>query len=970
MSSILIPITHQSPMATEGGERLYVSMVKPDEISRYGEKLVELIRDGVEAAKKLLEAPPPYEVCKNPHGVDYAACILEKLADATSISIRRYFVVPLIPPLLGKELRDVVPTPHDVFYAWVLGKELEYIRDVLARSVVDLRKAKVNIEYDDLKNAVKNTMIYLKHAIFPPSSEKEAIGRIELLMKLPADTRPGCSMSKLIPHLLATTGIAVAIYVNELSKNELDKQVKESVHRLELALLRLASLLHDVGKPRSWIYVFKDRVFRSHAEESAGLLKEIGVEDFLKRLGLEEVYKALYMLIQKHHNVDELPQKFEVKELGIALNLKALGRILHDADASSSNIDRLGDLFADLTKDVLEKYAKKYGVTVRELFAGVGTNIWNAWFEILGREGDVKKIVDAITSRVRAYAVPPQLLEVDKSKPVKGVKLAIFDIANVQGFIRREDLRILSSASFVIDLCTVYAIPRAVIERLGLAVDSIIYAGGGIVIALVPQHVSDDDIERVVSYVKNLIGFDININYALADLEESWPLSIRKALAKLATRKDIPRRNIQRDSTASIETGYEVLCEYCGRRPATYKEGSEYICSECKVLHDLGSSMYIRSKLEALSCFGYQDARKIIERSSKAKGGEAKVATKDENLLQRVYQYLLQWFSGVKLERLGREEYRVALVKMDGNAVGLYMSSAINIAEAVCRSIRIDMGMKMGFLAALQKLREILNEEEFDEDVTRVFTGVLYAGGDDMLALWPAHIAIPVALVMAKTFWVMNGGEVTLSIAVAVAKPRHNVWNVLDSANRMLKMCKSGYRQDLGKEVLAGKLNLLAMISFIKSDWQLFEAEVEQLFRRYGGNGYRLTYQPFLVPLKRLQNGGCRDFLTVLNVVVGNAINMQVNSVDDAVKALVELTKAEKAPILKGIVSMVHDSMGVLRGHGGNKAVLALYLARESQRVEEPGKGIYRGAANLAMICSDLPPLFDIYNLVEIVSTG
>jgi len=59
-------------------------------------------------------------------------------------------------------------------------------------------------------------------------------------------------------------------------------------------------------------------------------------------------------------------------------------------------------------------------------------------------------------------------------------------------------------------------------------------------------------------------------------------------------------------------------------------------------------------------------------------------------------------------------------------------------------------------------------------------------------------------------------------------------------------MCKTSFRRDFGKEILAGKLNLVAMISFIKSDWQLFEAEVEQLFRRYGRAGYKLTYQPLL----------------------------------------------------------------------------------------------------------------------------
>ena len=106
-------------------------------------------------------------------------------------------------------------------------------------------------------------------------------------------------------------------------------------------------------------------------------------------------------------------------------------------------------------------------------------------------------------------------------------------------------------------------------------------------------------------------------------------------------------------------------------------------------------------------------------------------------------------------------------------------------------------------------------------------------------------------------------------------------------------MCKTSFRRDFGKEILVGKLNLVAMISFIKSDWQLFEAEVEQLFRRYGRAGYKLTYQPLLVPLKRLQNNSCKDLLTILSMVVGNAVKKHINSVSDAVEALVKLTKGE-----------------------------------------------------------------------------
>jgi len=934
-------IVHQTPLIDENGRQHYISEIDLDTLERYGEKLLLIMRSGINAIKKFF-SDPGLNPCKNLEGLELAACTLERLADSISTALRRFFVMPLIPYPLTERITKSAPTPNDMLYVWVMCRGSELVKSSLEAPCL-ISESK--IDYQAINNLVNLVMNSLgEQVIKPPTSEDEALERLELLMNLPSDTRPGCSISKLIPHLITTAGLAVAKYLTELKS--LDEAAK-AIHRIELALLRLAALLHDVGKPYAWVKMFRSGNFVSHAHESSQLLRALGIYDLLRERGLEELFEALRTLVEKHHNVNELPTKAVAESLGIELELRKLGTILAEADRDSSNIDRLSEYFADIARDLIAEEAKRLNLDPKALFAGTGPAVWRAWLTIPPER--LREIAQRIASRIRARVIDPSLLASSQREVAKGVKLLAIDVAGIQKFIRRESLRVVMASSFVIDLLTVYAIPRALIEKLGISLDSIVYAGGGFVIALVPATTDNSLIREALEHAKKIIGIDIELNHALTELERSWPRALRSLTSMLATKKSLAKES-QRNH---LLTGYEVLCEVCGLRPATRRANESptraNVCDECEALHEFGSSMYVGLRLATLKDYGYQCAEQYL------------------NELKQIYQYLMPWLSGAEPKEALYKQYSIAVVKADGNAVGQFMASAMNIAEAMCRSIRIDMGLKLGFVAALRKLREELGNE-FERLAARIYVGTLYAGGDDLLAIWPTAIALPTALVLAKTFWRINGGELQLSIAITSAKPKHNVWNVLDAASYSLNLCKRGYRLTHAESMGSA---LVAVLTVVKSERQLFEAEVEELLRTYTTRG--LSRQPLAVPLS-MGSGRtllCGDALYLLSRALADALGVRIATVDDLVSALLEAYRNQR--LVNNLIDAIHEAMNALSSCE-NWITLALFLARCAQRARVRGREtsarIYEGLAKLCLECRSLPPLFDLYHIAQTLRLG
>lgn len=951
MSSKKLIVLHQTPMIHNNNIMNY-SEITQEEFLELLKKFQELI----EAAKQVAAtALKDLNVCGDLQGVERTICALSVLADAISIVFRRYFMVPLLPPRIDQGSFARKPTINDFIYLWVIArdgyrKDITNVLDELVSLWIEKEHEVKKLEEYAYKLLIESISQKIKPI---PAKEEEAIDRLKLLMNIPADTRPGCSISKLIPHLLTTAGLAYVMYLSNHVPNPKNINVSD---RLHLAILRLAALLHDVGKPRAWYEKLLGARY-SHSEASVKLLEalEFVDEDIVQGFNLREAYEVVKTIIRHHHG--STPQQI-LKVHNIEVDVEKLIKVLRDADIASSSMDRLGDVFAKASEAILKDIANQRNLYVRDLFIKSGEDVERIWDSL--EYNKLLDVVKSIAKQINPYSIPQELLDCKSWGWISGAKVLVLDVAGIQKFIKRESIRILIAASTLIDLVTVFAIPKAVIETLGISLDNIIYAGGGFAIVLVPSWVTEEHVEMVLDKVKKFLGPNISleINYALSNLSSSWPCTIREAIARLTTNKSL-RRNLR---SKAVATGYEVLCDWCGKRVATNTHYNEYVCNECLYLFRLGEKMYMNHKLSILGGSGYRYAYDILENNEK---------------LAHLYQYFMEWLSGVELEDLPGTRRSIAIVKADGNAAGVFMASAINITEAMCRSIRMDMGMKMGIAVALNKVLEMLKTINLGRDraeayVSRLYTGLLYSGGDDMMAIWPSSLAIPVALSIAKTFWKIMGGAVALSISIVSAKPKHNIWNLVYACDYLLSECKKMYRSKLFKSL---GLKVVAVLSFMKGLQQLLEAEVEKTLSKYRSLG--VSYQPLFLsadtPPKDLM---CNDISSIVSNVlektVGGSIGTSLDTIDSIIDKLFALSFN---PNISKVSATIHEIFKLFQGHGLNKAVVSLYLARNSQReTDEVMANVLKGLAKLSIECPATPthqgqglaPLFDIYHMVEI----
>lgn len=945
----VIIVTHQSPILDEKNESRYFSEISSEDFSELVKKFVNVFRSSKKLALFFLRRG----ACRELEDVDRIICVLEVLADAVSITFRRLFITPLTPPVknLKKQYsHQIMSTPQDIFYLWVLSRKIPELLELFDKIFVD-HNIVVKL-VDHLKTGVEEALKEFK--LFRENVKEDILEKLRLLLDLPADIRPGCSISKLIPHLLTVSSIASVMYISKYCLNGVEKCDKK--HKLELVLLRLAALLHDIGKPVAWLHMTKNRKIYNHARISVTLLDKIKFidSDMINNYNLGEAYEVLKKIILYHHSKHEIEK---INIYGFEISLKKIIEMLKKGDKISSNMDRLGKYFAGLVEDLLKDYAEKKQLTVEEMFVKSGRKVYEAWFSL--PQELFRKIVERITNNINSRKIPIELL--NQSKIVSNLKVLAFDIAGIQSFIRRESLRSLIAASYIVDLVTTYVLPRTVLEILKLPVESIIYAGGGFVVVLVPSWIDDSGLEKIKNRTREIIGSEISLmfTHAVVDAAHSWPYTARQLAAALSTHKII----FNNSSFNDIITGYEVLCEWCGKKIAVRKTiRGEYVCDECSKLFDIGRNLFVRTKLEILKRSGYEEAEKLINR------------------INELYEHLLEWISGVKLDEAYVKMYKVAVVKADGNVVGQYMASAMNLSEAMLRSIRIDLGLKSGIIYALNKLLQKLDKkkndidrnkfEELEEDIARIYVGLLYVGGDDMLAIWPSHLSIPIALAVSTMFWIVNGGAIQLSFSIASAKPKHNIWNMLDVVELLLNECKNTYRT-LASFNSINSSDIVAVFSFVRGLHQLFKAEVEHIFSEYRKKGF--LYQPLVLAVgKTSQSIGCRNLLKIVSGITSDKEEniLSLKDLDEFLDEMFELVFTDKQ---RKISRAIHEVFEITQAYGLNKAILSLYLARNSLRTsEEFMKILFKKLASLCIECDQiqrgtgLAPFVDLYYIAEI----
>jgi hypothetical protein len=267
---------------------------------------------------------------------------------------------------------------------------------------------------------------------------------------LPADTRPCFNTSGLIPHSLTTSALAWIHATNE------------GKGRREADIIRIASLIHDFGKP----FAFHDHVGHSL------MVLEYLLGDILDPRTLSEVRET----VKHHHNMKH-----------------PMGGVIAWADHRASASDRIGAFLRVM-------FREEFG---REVDEGE-VESWDFWknqSEIIRplSERFVNEMERASENFLK-ISMPEKLEEELKKsvyEPIKEVEFVCVDVGGIQDFIsEREELKSVGAASFTIDCLVTAQIPiflQREFEQKGvwLPLENFLYTAGGNVTLLIPSSFAD-----------------------------------------------------------------------------------------------------------------------------------------------------------------------------------------------------------------------------------------------------------------------------------------------------------------------------------------------------------------------------------------------------------------------------------------------------------------------------------------------
>ncbi|MEM4677391.1 MAG: HD domain-containing protein, partial [Candidatus Korarchaeota archaeon] len=598
---------------------------------------------------------------------------------------------------------------------------------------------------------------------------------------IPADTRPILNTSSLIPHLLLTSAIAWSMAINEGIKD-----------RRALALLRLAALLHDVGKP------FK---YRAHVKASIDVAERV-LEGILPR----EDVNLIRDLIREHHK----PKS-------------KLGEIIEKADKFASAIDRLKSfLNTDLFKNIADSLWKAARALNYDKL-DTAFDDWDFWRRIYEEydKGIIKNLSEEFVRKIREVTknftvMPPQVegkekcegLQVEGREECKGLKVVLIDVGRIQNFIyRSHSLKQVAAASLVIDsLVMAYMVAFlqwAISTDFWLPYEAFLYTAGGNVEVLVPYTILDivgDSISKLDRYLASNYGIPLHV--ADADLYEVYAKTVREITAKMSINKVlVPNREYSVSIPESIEKGFRNVCQTCFMEPPTTKirtpEGEANVCGVCSKLHEIGSSIHFREKYDSQIeiCGSVYRPREVFEMPWDGEGAQVRAS---ERIMEIIAGHDLK-----ELQELGRlaRMRNISVIKVDGTLMGPLMATCLSIADAYERSARIDLALKKSIEVAINEIYNGVSKVFDKIDAARaalsIKMGILYAGGDDAVIFAPSWASPLIALILGKEFLHYLGYTRGLSIGIATASLKADIWALLDAASELMHKAKEEARKKI-----------------------------------------------------------------------------------------------------------------------------------------------------------------------------
>jgi len=672
---------------------------------------------------------------------------LHKIASAISL----FFRIPLI-----KEVaKNVRISPFKLLLAYILTKDTRTYGDLWVR--FEKGKGDIRDIIGDFRDLILQDPFIRR--IFELLDDDELFVLLEWAMtRIPADTRPGANTTSLIIHLLTTAAVAWA------------EAKASNFNEFETAIVRLAGLLHDVGKPLD---------FKRHVERSKDLAREL-----LQGIIENSIIDKICSMIEAHHEISRATG-----------DMRRLVTPLKVGDETSAATDRLNDLIKNflgaelvsVCKDLVSKgviisfpEAEKGDIegTVRVLYGG-GKEVWALW-ESIGydvTERLSKKFVEELRRSIKEGTLPGVGRQRARTTKYKIYKI---DLAGIQRMVySAENLAIVQAGSYFVDFTISFFIPFILMSRRGTPAEAIIYAAGGNVLFLELADFDKRILDEGTAVLKKYYP-ELRIRLASSEIYEFFPLTMQKLEKRIALEK--ASEAFAKDRP--LMWGLERFCRLCWSKPAKSRR-FDILCEYCERKWLMGNELTFREKWE----------NAVLDENMKPANAFGNIEW------QWVSRNVIEVLAGHEpeelMERRPERYLNYAVVRVDGNLMGKFMSESISLSDMVTRSYRIDISLKKALFKAIEIIKK--TSRNGMKDASRIIVGVLYAGGDDACFIMPSWLAIPVSILLAEEFRREMGGDVTLSIGIAAAPSKHSIWMLIDAA-----LALEGEAKRRGRDVGSG----------------------------------------------------------------------------------------------------------------------------------------------------------------------
>ncbi|MEM2857114.1 MAG: HD domain-containing protein [Candidatus Nitrosocaldaceae archaeon] len=724
----------------------------------------------------------------------------------------------------------------------------------------------------------------------------------EDIFEFPADTRPGYNTSSLLLHILTVSAIAVAIYRSTHAPNDYDLQI-----------LRLVSLFHDIGKMSEW---------HKHETISANILLEL-LEPFCEGEAREMIIRSADIISRKRE--DELYKIFK------------------RADGFASSLDRVTMLLPKLMPEgwkKIEERAKTRGYSIEYI------NNWRFWDEFSTEE--IEEFTKEFCINASEINGDNPVFDLETDVKTNEVIVSRIDFQGIQSYIYSNMIRVMNGASRIVDVITTVLIPFYLVKQKDLAAESILYYGGGNITLILPSQAAAD-LHRLIDECKKYFSrFNIQLNYGSSLLYNNF--------AQINTDIDnnITENKLLATKESPISVNIGKLCDSCGSREVrisdredTQHNIKESLCHSCSIKFDVGNDYHFSKRIDILLKYPVNKKEKLLDKILEYIAGHAIQEIEDNKI--KAYKNL-------------------AYMKIDGNLMGQFMASSISITDAYERSVRIDQSLKKALHDFLLKLAGLANRDSNwcnKEYIKRIVMGIMYMGGDDALILAPSTIALPLSLFIIDEYYLNMGKKSTLSIGVAIGKPKHPLQLLKEASEYLLDEITKDEVREYAYRIHSGvNIDFRGALAFWVADGSRLSKKTLDYITTYL-NKKGISLQPYHVSDKNNERSVYRllEIVRHIDNLDSDYISLLLNMLNDSKLELKEEYKHKLKELRRDMLSTLQVSI-----NGESDLMINILFAIKEM---QPSRNqVYRMLIdNLLRIENKryIFPLYDLYQLLKVI---